>query len=90
MKFHYQHDTDGWINARVKSQRSPLGVSQIVSPSPLENGLKKFDSTTKEIVFYEKIFDLETGELIETKEDTNKPHTKIKDRDIIKKAKSKQ
>lgn len=82
MKFYYQYKEDGSIAARVKSDKPPLEVSQIVSDIALPHGYKKFDIVTKEIVFLKRILDKEHN-VIEVAEDIAISRIKIDDVNIL-------
>lgn len=79
MKFYYQYDDNDDISAIVKSAAEPLDVNQIVSDFALQQGRKKYDRATKEIVYYKnKYHATELDEdgmplVIGIEEDTSKP-----------------
>ena len=83
MKFYYQYDAGGWMSVIVKSPGAPLERAQIVSDTSLQEGLKKFDLITKEVIFYKSTYDKDTGEIVEIIEDTTKARISIKDVDIL-------
>lgn len=79
MKYYYQYDDNGDISAIVKSAGEPLDVNQIVSDFALGHGRKKYNNTTKEVVYYKNTHHAteldEMGEplVIGIEEDTSKP-----------------
>ena len=88
MKYYYQYDDNGDISAIVKSGGEPLDVNQIVSDYALRGGHKKYNKTTKEIVYYKEKHHTtkrdEMGEplVIGIEEDTRKPREKTDAKNI--------
>lgn len=83
MSYYYQYDTDGVISAWVKSDGIPQDRAQIVLDTPLHHSYKRFDSVTKEVIFYDRTYNEDTGDLIKMEENTTIPRRTIDDADIL-------
>ena len=89
MKYYYQYDEYGDISGIVKSASAPLDVNQIVSDVAIGHGRKKFDGTTKEIVYYKTIYHATEIDdegyplMIGIEEDTSRPREQIDAKNIL-------
>jgi len=84
---HYYQCTDTGddiipVYATVGSTNIPTGVYQLVVNSFLQPGIKKFDTITKEVIFYKTTYD-ENGEVTGIEEDLTISRVTIPDADII-------